>query len=55
MKIIAGLATAMIALVFLYLTAMIFIYGGELNAVIAQIRADNRSKDNTSVSAGDQK
>ena len=32
----AGLASAMIALVFLYLTATIFIYGGELNSVIAQ-------------------
>ena len=29
----AGLASAMIALVFLYLIASIFIYGGELNAV----------------------
>ena len=28
----AGLASAMIALVFLYWTATIFIYGGELNA-----------------------
>ncbi len=32
----AGLASPMIALVFLYLTASIFIYGGELNAVIAR-------------------
>ena len=30
----AGLASAMIALVFLYWTASIFIYGGELNAAI---------------------
>jgi membrane protein len=30
----AGLASAMIALVFLYLTAAIFIYGGELNSAI---------------------
>jgi membrane protein len=30
----AGLASAMIALVFLYWTALIFIYGGELNAAI---------------------
>jgi membrane protein len=28
----------MIALVFLYWTACIFIYGGELNAVIARLR-----------------
>lgn len=34
----AGLATPMIALVFLYLTALIFIYGGELNHVIAERR-----------------
>ena len=32
----AGLASAMIALVFLYITASIFIYGGELNSVIAK-------------------
>ena len=30
----AGLASAMIALVFLYLTASIFMYGGELNSAI---------------------
>jgi membrane protein len=35
----AGLASAMIALVFLYFTALIFIYGGELNAAIARERA----------------
>ncbi len=34
----AGLASAMIALVFLYFTAWIFIYGGELNAAIARVR-----------------
>ena len=34
----AGLASAMIALVFLYWTACIFIYGGELNAAIARVR-----------------
>jgi membrane protein len=34
----AGLASAMIALVFLYWTACIFIYGGELNAAIARAR-----------------
>jgi membrane protein len=32
----AGLASVMIVLVFLYLTAAIFIYGGELNFVIAR-------------------
>jgi membrane protein len=34
----AGLASAMIALVYLYLIASIFIYGGELNTTIAQAR-----------------
>jgi membrane protein len=34
----AGLASAMIALVFLYLTASIFIYGGELNTALVQAR-----------------
>ncbi len=34
----AGLASAMIALVFLYVTASIFIYGGELNAAIWRAR-----------------
>jgi membrane protein len=40
----AGLASAMVALVFLYLTATIFIYGGELNSVIEQARAKRRGK-----------
>ncbi|HEY2229222.1 MAG TPA: YihY/virulence factor BrkB family protein [Xanthobacteraceae bacterium] len=35
----AGLASAVIALVFLYLTASIFMYGGELNSVICRSRA----------------
>jgi membrane protein len=34
----AGLASAMIALVFLYYSACIFIYGGELNAVLRRHR-----------------
>jgi membrane protein len=34
----AGLASAMIALVFLYITASIFIYGGNLNAAIVRAR-----------------
>jgi membrane protein len=34
----AGLASAMMALVFLYFVALIFIYGGELNAAIARQR-----------------
>ena len=37
----AGLASAMIALVFLYVCASIFIYGGELNSVIVKLRANN--------------
>jgi membrane protein len=41
----AGLASAMIALVFLYWTATIFIYGGELNAVIVNLR--QQRKDDT--------
>ena len=36
----AGLASVMMALVFLYLTAMIFIYGAELNAVIAKVQEE---------------
>jgi membrane protein len=36
----AGLASAMTALVFLYLTASIFVYGGELNAAICRQRED---------------
>jgi membrane protein len=35
----AGLASAMIALVFLYLTASIFVYGGELNAALDRQRS----------------
>jgi membrane protein len=38
----AGLASAMVALVFLYFIAWIFIYGGELNAAIARERAIRR-------------
>jgi membrane protein len=37
----AGLASVMIALVFLYWTACIFIFGGELNAVIARLRHES--------------
>jgi len=36
----AGLASAMIALVYLYYSAWIFIFGGELNAAIEKVRAD---------------
>jgi membrane protein len=34
----AGLASAMIALIFLYVCASIFIYGGELNSVVQKLR-----------------
>jgi len=40
----AGLASAMVALVFLYVCATIFIYGGELNSVIEQAREEFRNK-----------
>ena len=40
----AGLASAMIALIFLYVCASIFIYGGELNSVIAKERARSTQK-----------
>ncbi|MCC7347438.1 MAG: YihY/virulence factor BrkB family protein [Variibacter sp.] len=40
----AGLASPMIALVFLYLTASIFIYGGELNHTLAQPREKPHTK-----------
>jgi membrane protein len=36
----AGLSTAMIALIFLYWTASIFIYGGSLNHAIQRARSD---------------
>ncbi|GAB4069121.1 YihY/virulence factor BrkB family protein [Ancylobacter sonchi] len=36
----AGLASVMIALVFLYTTASIFVYGGELNAAIRRAREE---------------
>lgn len=39
----AGLAWVMIAIVFLYVCAVIFILGGELNAVIAKTRTTNHS------------
>jgi membrane protein len=41
----AGLASAMMALVFLYWTATIFVYGGELNA--ARLRAREGSAKTT--------
>ncbi|MES1155220.1 MAG: YihY/virulence factor BrkB family protein, partial [Pseudorhodoplanes sp.] len=38
----AGLASPMIALAFLYFTASIFIYGGELNATILKFRENEK-------------
>lgn len=40
----AGLAAPMIALAFLYFTASIFIYGGELNATILKAREERRKE-----------
>ncbi len=40
----AGLASAMIALVYLYVNASIFIYGGELNAAIWRAREQRAAK-----------
>ena len=38
----AGLASVMTALIFLYFSAWIFIYGGELNAAIARVRRERK-------------
>ncbi len=40
----AGLASVMMALVFLYLVASIFLYGAELNTVIGKMREDRSEK-----------
>ena len=40
----AGMASVMVALVFLYLTASIFLYGGELNAAIVRARQQQAPK-----------
>jgi membrane protein len=40
----AGLASAMVALIFLYVCAAIFIYGGELNSVIAKMEKKKRKR-----------
>jgi membrane protein len=45
----AGLASAMIALMFLYWTASIFVYGGALNAAIFHPRAAPARADATPV------
>lgn len=46
----AGLASAMVALVFLYVCASIFVFGGELNSTIVKVRtglADEMALDST--------
>ena len=43
----AGLASVMIALVYLYFTGAIFMYGGELNSAIHQPRRDQDSRKTT--------
>jgi membrane protein len=48
----AGLASVMMALVFLYLTASIFIFGGELNAAIVRYRTDAQVPAEASDAAG---
>ncbi|WP_229266734.1 YihY/virulence factor BrkB family protein [Leptospira sp. severe_002] len=40
----AGLASVMVALVFLYMVASIFIYGGELNATISELRKEAKRR-----------
>lgn len=47
----AGLASAMIALVFLYWTATMFVYGGELNAVILRERERARAAEQANQAA----
>jgi membrane protein len=44
----AGLASVMIALVFLYLTASIFMFGGELNSAICRPRGTGADQDDNS-------
>jgi len=48
----AGLASVMVALVFLYVVASIFIYGGELNATILEYRRERRRKKTDAPPAG---
>jgi membrane protein len=49
----AGLASPMIALVFLYLTGVIFIYGGELNHVLQESRSEQREEPRPSPAPAD--
>ena len=51
----AGLASVMIALVYLYWVALLFVFGGELNAAIIrarQQRADEKAKERAADLAG---
>jgi membrane protein len=43
----AGLASVMTALIFLYFSACLFIYGGELNAAILRLRAHAKARPTT--------
>jgi membrane protein len=47
----AGLASAMISLVFLYITASIFIFGGELNSAIVKLGRTPQEPDASSTSS----
>ena len=47
----AGLASVMVALVFLYWTAAIFVYGGELNDAIRKARQSKASRDDIAAGA----
>ncbi len=49
----AGLASAMIALVFLYVIATIFILGGELNAAILRWREDRQASGQAAATAAE--
>ncbi|TAN08565.1 MAG: hypothetical protein EPN45_08310, partial [Rhizobiaceae bacterium] len=48
----AGLASIMIAIVFLYIVSAIFIMGGELNAAIARFAAARRRVSGSGVQRG---
>jgi membrane protein len=48
----AGLATPMIALVFLYLSSLIFIYGGEFNHAIAVMRRERAEEAERTAAGG---
>jgi membrane protein len=49
----AGLATAVISLFFLYIMAMIFLYGGDLNAAVMRARQTDSERDAAKITEGD--